>query len=39
MALNSGISFGPAGAGFLRLNLACAPEVLTEAVRRLAAAR
>lgn len=39
VALNSGISFGPAGAGFLRLNLACAPEVLTEAVRRLAAAR
>ena len=39
VALNSGLSFGPAGAGFARLNLACSPEVLTEAVRRLAAAR
>jgi cystathionine beta-lyase len=39
VALNSGVSFGPAGAGFARLNLACSPEVLAEAVRRLAAAR
>lgn len=39
VALNSGKSFGPSGVGFARLNLACSPEVLTEAVRRLAAAR
>lgn len=39
VALNSGRTFGPSGAGFARLNLACSPEVLTEAVRRLAAAR
>lgn len=39
VALNSGRTFGPSGAGFARLNLACSAEVLTEAVRRLAAAR
>jgi cystathionine beta-lyase len=39
VALNPGLEFGAAGAGFARLNLACSPEVLTEAVRRLAAAR
>lgn len=39
VALSSGPSFGEAGAGFARLNLACSPEVLTEAVTRLAAAR
>jgi cystathionine beta-lyase len=39
VALNPGLEFGPSGAGFARLNLACSPEVLTEAVRRLAAAR
>lgn len=39
VALNSGVSFGPAGAGFMRLNLACHADVLREAVRRLAAAR
>lgn len=39
VALNAGLEFGPAGAGFARLNLACSPEVLTEAVHRLAAAR
>lgn len=39
VALNPGLEFGAAGAGFVRLNLACSPEVLTEAVRRLAAAR
>ncbi len=39
VALNPGLSFGPSGAGFARLNLACSPEVLTEAVVRLAAAR
>jgi cystathionine beta-lyase len=39
VALNHGIDCGPPGAGFARLNLACSPEVLTEAVTRLAAAR
>ncbi|MEO8093944.1 MAG: aminotransferase class I/II-fold pyridoxal phosphate-dependent enzyme [Pseudolysinimonas sp.] len=39
VALNPGLEFGPAGAGFARLNLACSAEVLTEAVGRLAAAR
>ena len=39
VALNPGLEFGASGAGFARLNLACSPEVLTEAVRRLAAAR
>jgi cystathionine beta-lyase len=39
VALNPGPTFGPAGAGHARLNLACSPEVLSEAVRRLAAAR
>jgi cystathionine beta-lyase len=38
VALNSGLTFGPQGAGFARLNFACSPEVLTEAVQRLAAA-
>jgi cystathionine beta-lyase len=37
VALNSGIPFGTGGAGFVRLNLATSPEVLTEAVRRMAA--
>lgn len=39
VALNPGLEFGPSGAGFVRLNLACSPEVLSEAVARLAAAR
>jgi cystathionine beta-lyase len=39
VALNSGLDFGTQGAGFARLNFACSPEVLTEAVTRLAAAR
>ncbi|MHA6695440.1 MalY/PatB family protein [Homoserinimonas sp. A520] len=39
VALSNGPPFGPAGRGFARLNLACSPEVLTEAVTRLAAAR
>jgi cystathionine beta-lyase len=38
VALNSGPSFGAPGRGFTRLNFACSPEVLTEAVARLAAA-
>lgn len=36
VALNSGLTFGVQGAGFARLNLACSPEVLTEAIDRLA---
>jgi cystathionine beta-lyase len=39
VALNPGPSFGDLGRGFARLNLACSPDVLTEAVARLAAAR
>jgi cystathionine beta-lyase len=39
VALSNGPPFGPAGVGFARLNLACSPEMLTEAVTRLAASR
>lgn len=39
VGLSTGPDFGDAGIGFVRLNLACSPEVLTEAVNRLAAAR
>ncbi|MFF7945667.1 MalY/PatB family protein [Streptomyces griseorubiginosus] len=38
VALNSGIPFGTGGEGFARLNLATSPELITEAVRRMAAA-
>ncbi|MGC5038954.1 MalY/PatB family protein [Streptomyces sp. DT190] len=38
VALTSGPPFGTGGAGHARLNLAASPEVLTEAVRRMAAA-
>ncbi|MFI9417289.1 MalY/PatB family protein [Streptomyces werraensis] len=38
VALTSGPPFGTGGAGHARLNLATSPEVLTEAVRRMAAA-
>ena len=38
VAVNSGIPFGTGGAGHVRLNLATSPEVLTEGVRRMAAA-
>jgi cysteine-S-conjugate beta-lyase len=38
VALNSGLPFGAGGEGHVRLNLATSPEVLTEAVRRMAAA-
>ncbi|OSP42430.1 cystathionine beta-lyase, partial [Streptomyces sp. 13-12-16] len=36
VALNSGLPFGTGGAGHARLNLAASPEVLGEAVRRMA---
>ena len=39
VALNPGPEFGRAGRGFTRLNFACSPEVLTEAIHRLASAR
>lgn len=35
VALSSGPAFGPQGGGYARLNLACSPEILTEAVDRL----
>lgn len=38
VALNSGPAFGTGGAGYARLNLATSPEILTEAVRRMASA-
>ena len=38
VALNPGPTFGTQGTGFARLNLACGPELLTEAVERLARA-
>ncbi|CAM5661559.1 aminotransferase class I/II-fold pyridoxal phosphate-dependent enzyme [Streptomyces violaceorubidus] len=36
VALSSGLPFGSGGAGHVRLNLATSPQVLTEAVRRMA---
>ncbi|WP_189706627.1 MalY/PatB family protein [Streptomyces phaeofaciens] len=38
VALSSGPLFGTGGAGHVRLNLATSPEILTEGVRRMAAA-
>ncbi len=38
VALNSGLGFGSQGRGFARLNLACSPDTLREAVTRIAAA-
>ncbi|MGW4681462.1 MalY/PatB family protein [Micromonospora taraxaci] len=38
VALNPGTAFGTGGEGHVRLNLATAPELITEAVRRMAAA-
>ena len=38
VALSNGPPFGVQGRGFARLNLACSPETLTEAISRLAAA-
>ena len=39
VALVPGLDFGAAGAGFARLNLACSPGVLTEAIERIASLR
>ena len=38
VALNSGLPFGTEGRGFARINLACSPDTLREAVLRIAAA-
>jgi cystathionine beta-lyase len=38
VALEPGLRFGAAGAGFVRLNFGTSPEILDEAVRRMAAA-
>jgi cysteine-S-conjugate beta-lyase len=38
VALSPGPDFGPLGTGFVRLNLATSPEILTEAVIRMASA-
>ncbi|MGW0996796.1 MalY/PatB family protein [Streptomyces sp. NPDC002523] len=38
VALSSGIPFGTGGTGHVRLNLGTSPEILTEAVRRMATA-
>ncbi len=38
VALNSGANFGTGGAGFVRLNLGTSPDLITEGVRRMAAA-
>jgi cystathionine beta-lyase len=37
VALHYGPAFGDEGAGFVRMNLGCAPAVLTEAVERIGA--
>lgn len=37
VALNNGKHFGAGGSGHVRLNLACAPDTIREAVRRIAA--
>lgn len=39
VALSPGPAFGPPGAGFARLNLACHPELLRDAVTRMSAVR
>ena len=39
VALNPGPSFGEQGKGFARINVACSPEVLSEAILRIASAR
>jgi cystathionine beta-lyase len=39
VALNSGPAFGTGGAGHARLNLATSPDLITQAIRRMATAR
>ena len=38
VALSPGVDFGPEGSGFVRLNMATSPDVLTDVVARLALA-
>lgn len=38
VALNDGPTFGPGGEGFVRMNLATSPQIITEAVTRIARA-
>jgi len=38
VAVNSGIPFGTGGAGHVRINIATSPDILTEAVERMASA-
>lgn len=38
VVLNEGLTFGPGGAGHARLNFACTPDTLTEALNRLSTA-
>lgn len=38
VAMNEGSTFGPGGAGFMRMNIACPRSLLTEALERIAAA-
>jgi cystathionine beta-lyase len=38
VALSNGPAFGPQGTGYARMNLACAPDTIMEAVARLARA-
>jgi cystathionine beta-lyase len=38
VAVNSGPTFGAEGTGFVRLNAATSPVILTEAIERIAAA-
>ncbi len=35
LGLNSGVSFGEGGSGFMRLNIGCTKETLSEAIKRL----
>ena len=37
VALHHGPEFGPQGAGYVRLNFGCGPDVLTEAITRIGA--
>jgi len=36
--MNEGSTFGPGGAGFMRMNIACPRSLLAEALERIAAA-
>jgi len=38
VAMNEGSTFGPGGAGFMRMNIACPRSLLAEALNRIEAA-